>query len=132
MGLRAPIRLTQTSSSPREGGQFLVPVKVRIPLGKISFLPQADMHRGRLRLFIGAKDSEGGLAPIQDVPVAIDIPAAEFERARQQFYEYSMQLIMRRGRQVVAVGVRDEIGAVSGFATRGVSIGARALAAGKS
>ena len=33
-----------------------------------------------------------------------------------------MNLIMRRGRQVVAVGVRDEIGAVNGFATRGVSI----------
>ena len=104
-------------------GQFLVPVKVRIPIGKLSFLPQEEMQRGRIRLFIGAKDSEGGLAPIQDVPVPIDIPVADFDRAREQFYEYSMTLIMRRGRQVVAVGVRDEIGAVMGFATRGVQIG---------
>lgn len=104
-------------------GQFLVPVKVRIPIGKLSFLPQAEMQRGKLRLFVGAKDSEGGLAPIQDIPVPLDIPQDEFERARQQFYEYSMQLIMRQGRQVVAVGVRDEIGSVNGFATRGVSIG---------
>ena len=104
-------------------GQFLVPVKVRIPIGKLSFLPQAEMQRGRVRLFIGAKDSEGGLAPIQDVPVPIDIPVGDFERAKKQFYEYSMTLIMRRGRQVVAVGVRDEIGAVMGFATRGVQIG---------
>ena len=103
-------------------GQMLVTVKVRIPIGKVSFLPQAEMQRGKLRLFVGAKDHEGGVSPIQDVPVPIDIPQAEFERAREQFYEYSMNLIMRPGRQVVAVGVRDEIGAVSGFAARGVSI----------
>ena len=106
-------------------GRFLVPVKVRIPIGKLSFLSQEEMQRGRVRLFVGAKDSEGGLAPIQDVPIPIDIPQAEFERAKEQFYEYTMTLIMRRGRQVVAVGVRDEIGAVVGFATRGVQIGGR-------
>ncbi|MEM7350939.1 MAG: VWA domain-containing protein [Acidobacteriota bacterium] len=104
-------------------GRFLVDVKVRIPIGKLSFLPQQEMQRGRVRLFIGAKDSEGGLAPVQDVPVPIDIPQNEFERAQEQFYEYSMTLLMREGRQVVAVGVRDEIGAVNGFATRGVQIG---------
>jgi hypothetical protein len=82
------------------------------------------MQHGRLRLFVGAKDSDGGLSPVQDIPVAIDIPTAEFDRAREQFYQYEIKLIMRTGRQVVAVGVRDEIGAVSGFVTRGVNIGA--------
>ena len=110
----------------RSGGQFLVEVKVRIPIGKLSFLPQEEMHRGRVRLFIGAKDAEGGLAPVQDVPVPIDIPSGEFERAKEQFYQYSVNLLMREGRQVVAVGVRDEIGAVTGFATRGVQIGRQA------
>ena len=104
-------------------GQLLVTVKVRIPISKISFLPQEKMQRGKLRLFVGAKDSEGGLSPVQDVPLPIDIPQDEFARALEQKYEYSMNLIMRPGRQVVAVGVRDEIGAINGFATRGVSIG---------
>ena len=103
-------------------GQVLVTVKVRIPIGRISFLPQAEMQRGRLRLFVGARDQDGGLSPIQDVPLPIEIPQADFEHAREQFYEYSMNLLMRRGRQVVAVGVRDEIGAVNGFATRGLSV----------
>ncbi len=103
---------------------FVVPLLIRIPLGKLSYLPQEDMHRGRLRLFVGAKDSEGGLAPVQDVPVPIDIPAAEFDHARKQLYQYEIRLIMRAGRQVVAVGVRDEIGAVTGFVTRGVRVGA--------
>ncbi len=104
-------------------GQRLVTVTVRIPIGKLSFLPQAEMQRGRLRLFVGARDSEGGESPIADVAVPLDIPQADFERARQQFYEYGLTLLMRPGRQVVAIGVRDEIGAISSFATRGVSIG---------
>ena len=104
-------------------GQVLVAVKVRIPIGKLSFLPQAEMQRGRIRLFIGAKDSDGGLSPVQDIPVPIDIPQADFQLAQEQFYEYSVKLLMRPGRQVVAVGARDEIGAVIGFTTRGVSIG---------
>ncbi len=104
-------------------GQFVVPLLIRIPLGRLSYLPQEDMHRGRVRLFVGAKDSEGGLAPVQDVPVPIDIPDAELEQAMEQYYQYEVKLLMRGGRQVVAVGVRDEIGAVTGFVTRGVRVG---------
>ncbi len=117
------IEISVGDEREHSSGQMLVTVRVRIPIGKIAFLPQEEMQRGKLRLFVGAKDSEGGLSPVQDIPVPIDIPQAEFARAREQFYEYSMNLIMREGRQVVAVGVRDEIGAVNGFATRGVSIG---------
>ncbi|MEE8525367.1 MAG: VWA domain-containing protein, partial [Thermoanaerobaculia bacterium] len=109
--------------TPHNKNQWLVPVQVMIPIGKLSFLPAGDMLRGRLRLFVGAKDHEGGISPVQDIPVPIDIPKADFDRAREQLYQYEMKLIMRAGRQVVAVGIRDEIGAVTGFVTRGVRIG---------
>jgi len=105
------------------GRRFLVPISVRIPIGRLSFLPQEEFHRGRVRLYIAALDDEGGVSPVQDVPVPIDIPSAEFAGAQDQFYKYDVTLQMRKGRQVVAVGVHDEIGAVTGFVTRGVSIG---------
>ena len=111
-------------SEPQEKGRrFLVPISVKIPIGKLSFLEQEQHHRGKIRLYIAALDDEGGLSPVQDVPVPIDIPIQQFETARGQFYKYEMTLQMRRGRQVVAVGVRDEIGAVSGFVTRGLTVG---------
>jgi VWFA-related protein len=109
---------------PHDRDQWVVPLQVMIPIGKLSFLPTEEMQRGRLRLFVGAKDSEGGLSPVQDIPVALDIPNDEIDRAREQLYQYEIKLIMRGGRQVVAVGVRDEIGAETGFVTRGVHIGA--------
>ena len=108
---------------PHGNKRYVVSLRVQIPLGRLSYLPRDDVHHGRVRLFVGAKDEEGGLAPVQDVPVPIDIPDAEFERAKAQFYQYEMKLIMRGGHQVVAVGVRDEIGAVTGFVTRGLRVG---------
>ncbi|MEO1083957.1 MAG: hypothetical protein AAFY88_06925, partial [Acidobacteriota bacterium] len=82
-----------------------------------------EIQRGRIRLWVAAKDSEGGMAEVQQVPVPIDIPSSEFDRAREQFYHYQLTLLMREGRQLVSVGVRDEIGATIGFAVKPVTIG---------
>ena len=101
---------------------YLVPFVVRIPIGNLTFLPREGIQQGRVRLFIAAKDNEGGLAEVQEVPVPIEIPDKDFERARNQDYHYQLTLLMREGRQVVAVGVRDEVGSTIGFATRSVTL----------
>ncbi len=108
--------------APQDNGHYLVSLKVKIPIGALSFFPQTDQQRGKVRLYVGAMDSEGGVAPVQEVPVPIDIPQAQYEEARSKFYQYEMKLLMRTGRQVVAVGVRDDIGATSGFVSRGVDL----------
>lgn len=117
------IKIETGQAKRQDRKHFLVPFVVRIPMGNLTFLPYEEIQRGRVKLFIAAKDTEGGLAEVQEVPVPIEIPAADFERAKQQDYHYQITLLMRTGRQVVAVGARDEIGSVSGFATRGVSVG---------
>ncbi|MEM1177265.1 MAG: VWA domain-containing protein [Acidobacteriota bacterium] len=106
-----------------ESGQFLVPLVVKVPIGKLTFLESRETQRGRIRLWVAAKDSEGGLAEVQQVPVPIDIPSGDFSRAQEQYYHYQLTLLMRKGRQLVSVGVRDEIGATTGFALKPVTIG---------
>ncbi len=108
---------------PQSRNRYLVSISVRIPIDRLSFIPQEDMHRGRLRMFIGARDDEGGLSPVQDLPIPLDIPADKFNDAQDQFFRYDIQLQMRGGNQLVAVGIHDEIGAVSGYVTRGVMVG---------
>ena len=117
------IELAKGTETRHESGQFLVPVTVKVPIGKLTFLESQEMQRGRIRLWVAAKDSEGGMAEVQRVPVPIDIPSSEFERARQQFYHYQITLLMREGRQMISVGVRDEIGATIGFALEPLIIG---------
>ncbi len=107
----------------QENGQYLVPLTVKIPIGKMTLLPTDGFHRARLRLYIAAKDTEGGIADVQEVPLPIDIPDAEIEHAKTQMYSYQIKIVMRSGPQVVSVGVRDEIGATSAVATHALRVG---------
>lgn len=117
------IELEMGRETPGEKRYYMVPIQVKIPLDNLSLIPQNDMYRGRIRLFIGAKDNEGGVAPVQDLPIPIDISREEYEQAKGAFYKYSVTLQMRRGRQIVAVGVRDEIGSVTSYVTQGLTVG---------
>ncbi|MEL7061535.1 MAG: VWA domain-containing protein [Acidobacteriota bacterium] len=118
------VTLAGGEATPHEGqNQFLMPLVVRIPIGGLTFLPTGDVHRGRVRLYVAAQDLEGGLAEVQEVPVPIDIPTAEIDIARTKLYEYRLTLLMRGGRQTVAVGVRDEIGAAASFVTASTRVG---------
>lgn len=108
---------------PRDDGNFDVSLAIKLPIERLALLPQDDVHRGKVRFYIAARDDEGGLSEVQDVPLEIDIPAGKIEDARKQFYRYEISLMMRRGNQLVAVGMRDEVGADTAFVAKGVTVG---------
>lgn len=111
-------------ATARDDGNYLVPVEVRIPIGKLTLVAQGARHAGRLRLFVAAMDTRGGISEVQEVPIPIEIPTEQLEAARGQNYVYQAQLLMRKGAQKLAVGVRDELAAVSSFTVRTMNIGA--------
>ena len=104
-------------------------MEVTIPIANLSFLPVrrtagAETHRSRVRLWVAARDPEGDASTVQELTVPIDIPSAEIERARAHVYHHRFTLLMRRGRQLLAVGVRDEIGGETSFVVEGTEVGA--------
>lgn len=117
------VELQAARGERQEDGQYLVPLVVKIPIAELAFLPQEDMHRGRVKLYVAAKDRDGGVAPVQEIQVPIDIPTADMERAREQYYQYTLTLLMREGRQLVSVTARDEIGATVGVVSTSVGVG---------
>jgi hypothetical protein len=68
-------------------------------------------------------DGDGGMSEVQSAEVPFTIPEAEIENAVKQVYVYSLSMVMRRGPQKLAVGVRDEIGAIQSFTVRTMSVG---------
>jgi VWFA-related protein len=112
-------------TTPRDSGNAMVPVKVRIPLDRITLVPQLEQHEARLRVFIAASDSEGGVSPVQNAPLPIRIPSADIDVARQKHWAYDVTLMMRPGPHRVAVGLRDELGGVSSFVTATVMVRGR-------
>ncbi len=117
------IQLQLAAGRLQEDDKYLVPFEVRIPLAKLALLPQAEIHRGNLRVSVAVIDGNGRLSPIEQTPVPIEIPDAGIDVARKQYYVYAAELLMRPGFQKVAVGVRDELGGESSYIRRAVEIG---------
>ena len=106
-----------------ENGHFLVPVVVKIPLDKLVMVPREQSHEARVRLYIAAMDSEGGISDVQQVQLPISIPAGDLPNTAGKHYAYSVNLLMRRGDQKVAVGVRDDVAGEAAFVSRAVRVG---------
>ena len=92
-----------------EKGRFLVPVMVKFPIAKLLLLPQEHFHEGRVAIFVGARDSQGGMSPIQKMPAPIRIPNDKLLTALGQVAGFRLTLMMSPDEHSVVVGVRDEL-----------------------
>ncbi|MGE0640990.1 MAG: VWA domain-containing protein [Thermoanaerobaculia bacterium] len=107
----------------RDDGHYLVPIEIRIPIGSLTLIPREQTSEAKLRVFFAAMDSDGGMSPVQESLVPISIPQAEVEQAVKQVYVYTLSMVMRKGSQKLAVGVRDEVGAAQAFTVRSLNVG---------
>jgi VWFA-related protein len=120
-----PLGVTLEFGEPRQrdDGFYLVPVLVRIPIGRLVLIPREQTEDARVRLFIAALDDKGGTSDVQQTPVPISIQKADVTSAQKKQYVYSVTLLMRPGDQRVSIGVRDDVGAQASFLSRGLRVG---------
>jgi len=103
-----------------EPGQKAARLVVRIPLKSVVLVPRGSTHNGQLKLYLAVRDTEGRVAAVKEVPVTIEIAAAEIEHAMTRHYEYAIPLMMRAGHQRVTIGMLDEFGATQSFVTANI------------
>ncbi len=111
------------ASAGDQKGEAVVPMVVEIPLKGVALVPRGETWEGRVKLFVAVADARSRVALPQELPVHIQIPADELERARESSYHYKIPLRMRTGGQRVAVGVYDEISAIESFVSMSVAVG---------
>ncbi len=119
------VELRFSSVQRSDEDKFLLPIEIRVPLSKATLIPQTEVHQGRLRFSIAVIDEDGRISPVEQTPVPLAIPDAEIETALTQYYVYTAELLMRRGRQQIAIGVRDELGNETSYVRRPVQIGSK-------
>jgi VWFA-related protein len=107
----------------RDDGNYMVTIKIKLPIGKLALVPKEGGQQARARAFVAVMDQKGGTSAVQEVSIPIEIPEAEVAAAVQQYYSYTLSLIMRPGEQRVAVAVRDEFAASSSFVLRTIDVG---------
>ena len=118
------LRLEVGAGQPQQGRRhLLVPLKVWIPLSKVTFLPRGTVYEGRLRVAVAVSDGDGALSTPTQMEVPVVVPAAELDRAREQSFVYEASLMMLPGRQRLAVGVRDDVSGEASYLREPVVVG---------
>jgi VWFA-related protein len=111
------------ATAPASGGSWIVPVRLRIPLFKVTLVPTETAFQGKLRLLVASQDPEGRRTPVRQVEVPISIPREKALTALGQYYLYEVKLTLAAGEQHVAVAVRDEASATTSYLARQIRVG---------
>jgi hypothetical protein len=83
---------------------------VKVPMAKLVLLPQENVHEGKLRIYVGAKDTRNRLSAITIVDAPIRVPNENLLTALGQTVGVRVTLVVRPGAHRVAAGVWDDLG----------------------
>jgi VWFA-related protein len=109
-------------------GTLRAPIRLRIPLYKLAILTRPDVFEGRLRVYVIARDSEGGTSPMREINVPIRIPREQVLTALGQFFAYDIGLTLRPGEHRIAIAVHDEYAGITSYVGTDLRVAAPAPA----
>jgi len=104
--------------SALDKGSRSVPIRLRIPLFRVTMLPTETSFEGKLRVLVVTDDAAGKRSPVRQVQVPISIPRLSALTALGQYYQYEVKLTLPAGEQHVAIAVRDEATTTTSFIAR--------------
>lgn len=107
------IRVELGDAAAEKRDRYLLPVVIRVPLAKILLLPHDASHRGALTVVVAVQDERGRMSEPRRMEVPVEIPNDRLLTALMQDLGYQLELQVRGGEQKLAVGVVDELAAVS-------------------
>ena len=122
------VALLERDAEPQDDGNFLVPVLVTIPLGKLVLLPGEELHQAQVSMFVAVRDDMGRTSGVNQHLCPIRIPNDEVLTALGQRATCGIRLMMRGGPQRVAVSVLDATAAVHSTVRLDLDVGAAAVA----
>jgi VWFA-related protein len=109
LGVKVEVGTPQRDAKDR----FMVPLVIRVPLAQVLLVPAETMHHGRLSVVVAVQDEQGRLSAPQHLEVPVDIENDRLMAALVQDLGYQVTLQMRGGEQKLAVGVIDQLAAVT-------------------
>jgi VWFA-related protein len=117
------IKLVAEVGTPTRAGRRTqtVPLKIKIPIGSLTLLPQGGKHSGAFTVYAITGGKLGDVSEVTRRTQAFDIPAADLQRAMASHFTYNLDVIVNDKTQLLAVGVLDEISKSYGLVTVPVS-----------
>jgi VWFA-related protein len=110
------------SRDAHKAGQWILPILVKIPITSLTFLPDGQEHICNAKLYVAAMDPDGNATPVRGMALDIRVASADLELARSQYFSGKVDLLMRTGKQRVAIGFWDPTGGITSFVSRDILI----------
>ena len=108
------------------GESFVVPLRVKIPIGKLYLEPKGDKREGRLRLFVVASGGDK-VTPVRETRVVtVTVPEKDLVDGKAPEYIHEVRIKLEKGNWSVGVGVRDEIATTTSYLQGKVEAGTAA------
>lgn len=119
--LGAELEIGQQTPATSEMTAFVVPLRVKVPLGKLYLEPKGagpkgeQLREGRLRLFVVASGGET-VTPVRETRVlTVTVPEKDLAEGRLPEYMHEVRIKLDKGSWTIGVGVRDEIATTTSY-----------------
>jgi VWFA-related protein len=110
-------------TSARDDGTYFLPVLIRVPIGHLFLVPLGEEHQGRISILLTVRDERGDLAPVHHQEYPVVVSNTDLSTALDQSAGFTFRLVVRPGKQLIAVGVMDEIASAEAVTTLEVVVG---------
>lgn len=119
-----PLAVSVTLGEPRpyDNENFLLPVRIAIPVGKLGLVPSGDRYEGQFFVYFVVLDALGKQSELQVQRQAVSVPAKDFATAQRKDFYYDVQLLVVPGGQKLAVALRDGVSNLTSYLQKNVFV----------
>ncbi len=109
-------------AKPYDNQNYLLPVRVSVPIGKLGLVPSGDQYQGQFFVYFVVLDVSGKQSDLQVQPQPVKVPLKDLAVAQRKDFYFDVSLIVVPGGQKVAVGVRDGISNMVSYVQKNVFV----------
>jgi VWFA-related protein len=116
------VSVTLGEARPYDSENFLLPVRVAVPVGKLGLVPSGDRYEGQFFVYFVVLDALGKQSDLQVQRQAVSVPAKDFTTAQKKDFYYDVQLLVVPGGQKLSVALRDGISNLTSYLQKNVFV----------
>jgi VWFA-related protein len=116
------VSVTLGEARPYDNENFLLPVRIAVPVGKLGLVPSGDRYEGQFFVYFVVLDALGKQSDLQVQRQAVSVPAKDFTTAQQKDFYYDVQLLVVPGGQKLSVALRDGVSNLTSYLQKNVFV----------
>jgi VWFA-related protein len=105
----------QADASKADGSRRLVPVRILVPVEKLTLLPDGDSVAGGFSVFVCTGDGKGDVSGVNMQTHSIRWPKEALPHLRSKNVTYAVEVPVEGTREQISVGVIDIVSQTTGF-----------------